>query len=99
MSFKLFIYYCAACGGWAALIAWLVAYSSGIVTLADAGHTPDEVKRLVISSSRQTGAILGLLLGCILGTLDACFNDRGARRIARVFICLAVGWLGGFCFA
>ncbi len=29
MSFKLFIYYCALCGGWAAFLSWGVAQGSG----------------------------------------------------------------------
>ena len=30
MSFRLFIYYCALCGGWAAFLAWAVVQASGI---------------------------------------------------------------------
>ena len=27
MSFKLFIYYCALCGGWAAFLAWVALWA------------------------------------------------------------------------
>jgi hypothetical protein len=84
MSFKLFIYYCAVCGGWAGLFAW---------GLAEGFHFRD-----IPSGYGQTIAIaclVGLSLAGAVGTVDALLSSASNQRWLRVGICLAAGFLGG----
>lgn len=90
MSFKLFIYYCALCGGWAAFIAWALVTLSGIVVYEGRG-----AKSEIILESTLVGGALGLLLGLGVGTLDALLNSVGTQRVLRPLVCLVVGVLGG----
>jgi hypothetical protein len=85
MSFKLFIYYCAVCAGWAALFA------SGLAELWKLQDLRSEWLR-----SSSTAAIVGLTLAAAVGTLDALLNSVGRQRWLRVGVCLVVGSLGGF---
>jgi hypothetical protein len=85
MSFKLFIYYCALCGGWAALAAWGLAYGADL-TKADVSN---------YTSSTLIAGLLGVLLAAIIGLLDSLLNDVGAQRMARVLVALVVGLIGG----
>jgi hypothetical protein len=84
MSFKLFVYYCAMCGAWAALIAWAV--------LALMGWRGNVSPRFLAS---MTGALLGLLVASSIGAVDALLNAQGLQRLLRVGVCLAVGLFGG----
>jgi MFS family permease len=86
MSFKLFIYYCALCGGWAAFAGFLLVQGTHLLTY-------NEDHPLVVTSF--VAAILGVLLAGAVGTLDAVLNSRGRQRQNRVITCLAVGLLGG----
>ena len=83
MSFKLFIYYCALLGGWAAFLAW------GLVQLTIRGHLSP------IPYACLTGGILGLLVAGAIGAVDAALNAVGSQRIIRVLICLGIGLVGG----
>jgi hypothetical protein len=85
MSFKVFIYYCAICGGWAALAAWVLAYGFGL--------TGEDVNSYI--SSTFIAGLLGILLAAIIGFLDAVLNSVGAQRILRVLVALSVGLGGG----
>jgi hypothetical protein len=85
MSFKLFIYYCALCGSWAALAAWALTYALGL--------TRDELG--VYASSTLIGGLLGVLLAAVIGLLDALLNAVGSQRLMRVLSALSVGLLGG----
>jgi hypothetical protein len=87
MSFKVFIYYCALCGGWAALAAWGLAFASGF--------TADSDNQSVYTRSMLIGGTLGLLLAAVIGLLDALMNSVGAQRFARVLVALCVGLVGG----
>jgi hypothetical protein len=89
MSFKLFIYYCALCGGWAAFVAWACVQGFGFGP--DGPHRPasDEAGTALIA------CLLGLLVAAAVGTIDALLNTRGAQRIGRVLLCLMVGAMGG----
>lgn len=86
MSFRLFIYYCAVCGGWAAFLAWVLGR-----LLAPSGT--DEIVRTV-----ARGLILGILATLSVGLVDAVWNvprlqtQQAARRILPP---LAVGCVGG----
>jgi hypothetical protein len=86
MSFKVFIYYCALCGGWAALAAWAVAFGVGL---------PDATNVSVYMRTMLIGGILGLLLAAIIGLLDALLNAVGVQRFLRVLVALGVGLVGG----
>ncbi len=84
MSFKLFIYYCALCGGWAAFLVWGVVQGAGVRNL-----TPLWVRAML------TGAMLGGLVAGAVGLLDALLNAVGAQRISRMLVCLGLGLLAG----
>lgn len=88
MSLRWFIYWCALCGGWAALVGWVpgrLAYPPG------SGASP-------VVESAVKGMFLGLLLALGLGLVDAIWN-LGLRRIGlvvvRVSTAVVVGALGG----
>lgn len=86
MSFKLFIYYCAVCGSWAALLACALVLGASVRSI------PYEL----IQSTLIAG-ILGLLLASAVGAMDALLNAVGWQRFVRVFVCLMVGLVGGLC--
>jgi hypothetical protein len=84
MSFKLFVYYCAMCGGWAAIITSAILFATGW-----RGH----VNPLLWVA--MTGSLLGLLVASGVGAMDALLNSGGFERLLRVLVCLVVGLLGG----
>jgi hypothetical protein len=88
MSFNVFIYYCALCGGWAAFLAWgvaqLVGADSGGVGL---GH---QLLRVTLR-----GGLLGMFVAAAVGWLDAILNAVGFQRIVRVGLCAGLGLLAG----
>lgn len=84
MSFRLFIYYCAACGGWAAFLTWAVAQTLGIRSLGSA-----YLRALLI------GGLLGLLVAAAVGAVDARLNAVGPQRRKRILMCLGIGLVGG----
>jgi hypothetical protein len=84
MSFRLFIYYCAICGGWAAFLSW------GIVQGVDFRGIANPYLRTALIA-----AVLGLLVAGALGFVDAYLNAVGAQRFVRVGICLGIGLIGG----
>ena len=84
MSFRLFIYYCALCGGWAALIGWRL------------GRTLSPASEIV--SSAVKGAFLGLMVALGLGLVDALWNlstRQFGQILARVGMAVLVGFIGG----
>jgi hypothetical protein len=86
MSFRLFIYYCALCGGWAAFGGWALGHALAPST---------GIARTVLF-----GMSLGLVLSFGLGCIDALWNlgGRQYRAIAaRAGTALGVGALGGIC--
>lgn len=85
MSFKLFIYYCALCGGWAAAFTWLLIFALNL----DGKITSDYLRSATIA------ALLGLLIALAIGSLDAMMNSTGFQRFARVLVCVGVGLVGG----
>lgn len=84
MTFKLFIYYCAVCGGWATLLAWGLTEGLAI----------QKIESLWLRTAATSG-LVGLLLAGVVGTLDAFLNAVGRERLARILVCLGVGFLGG----
>jgi hypothetical protein len=84
MSFKVFVYYCALCGGWAAFLTWAIVYVTGITFIGT------EWVRAGLS-----GAVLGMMVAGAIGTVDALLNAVGFQRVLRVLTCMAIGFLGG----
>lgn len=84
MSFRLFIYYCAICGGWAGFFGWLVGRVFNIHS--DAGR--DGIR----------GMMLGIMIALGLSALD-CLWNMSLRQIGailmRVGVALLVGAIGG----
>jgi len=84
MSFRLFIYYCALCGGWAAFIGWGIGRF-----LSPSGE---------VGSAGIKGAFLGLAVALGLGLVDALWN-LSLRQLgqvsARVLTAVLVGFVGG----
>jgi Inner membrane component of T3SS, cytoplasmic domain len=85
MSFRLFIYYCALCGGWAAFVGWalarMLATTSRDVALAG-------IK----------GLFLGLFIALGLSLVDALWNlslRQFGQVFLRVFVAVVVGCVGG----
>jgi hypothetical protein len=84
MSFKVFVYYCATWGGWAAFLAW------GLVLLMRLGSTEN-----VVARSASTAAVLGFCVAAAVGLVDAVLNSVGTQRLVRVLLCAVLGMLGG----
>jgi hypothetical protein len=84
MSFRLFVYWCALCGGWAAAAGWaLGAWFARTDTRGETG-----IK----------GMFLGMLIALVLGLVDALwvFSLRQFWRVVpRVIVCALVGTVGG----
>jgi hypothetical protein len=84
MSFRLFIYYCAICGGWAAFLTWGILAAMGL---------RGQVNHFLWAT--LTGALLGMILAAAIGAVDAVLNAVGSQRFIRVGICLVIGLFGG----
>ena len=84
MSFRLFVYWCALCGGGAAAVGWALGRMI-------AGGDP-------LGGAGIKGLCLGALVALALGVVDALwvFSLRQIARAApRVLACVAVGGVGG----
>src|SRR5262245_47003329 len=84
MSFKLFVYYCALLGGWAAFVAWAIVQALGLRDM--------QSKTLYTT---LLGALLGTLVAAAIGLLDALLNARPGQRFVRVLLCGVLGLAGG----
>src|SRR5262245_38022540 len=84
MSFRLFIYYCALCGAWAALLGWIL------------GRFLSPAEPLLSDAVR--GALLGLTVALGLGLVDCLWNlswwHIGALA-KRLGVGLLIGGVGG----
>jgi hypothetical protein len=88
MSFRLFIYYCALCGGGGAFLGWALG-------------RPVHFEHKVLSQGAK-GLFLGLTVALALGLVDALwiFSPRrfvaiGVRVATAVVVGAMGGWLGG----
>src|SRR5947209_903694 len=81
MSFRLFVYYSALCGAWAALAGWALGR----------WLSPDDefAKTLV------RGLSLGLSVALGVSVVDALGNSAGGRAAWQILVAVAVGCLGG----
>jgi hypothetical protein len=84
MSFRLFIYYCAVCGGWAAFLAWAIAQVIGFRSISN----------LYLRVTLIAG-VLGMFVAAAVGAVDALLNAVGSQRYVRIGICLGIGLFGG----
>jgi hypothetical protein len=84
MSFRLFVYYCAVCGAWAAFVGWGLGRILG-------PQAWESFPRVMMR-----GLSLGLLLAFGLGMVDAFFSSRQVGVIIlRGLIVAAVGLISG----
>jgi hypothetical protein len=84
MSFRLFIYYSAMCGGLTAFVSWIFGRLAG---------TQDAV-----GSAGIKGMWLGMLVALALGIVDALWNfgrSQLGRVFPRILSCVAIGTIGG----
>jgi hypothetical protein len=84
MSFRLFIYYCALCGGWAAFVVWALVQAAGVPRLSS-----PFVRAALI------GGMLGGLVAASVGLVDALLNAAKGERMPRVLLCGTLGFAGG----
>src|SRR5438045_2945625 len=85
MSFRLFVYYCAVCGAWAAFIGWGLGRLLG----------PQSMENVFLRTVLR-GLSLGVVLAFGVGLVDAFFSSRqaGAIILRGLFVAL-VGLIGG----
>jgi hypothetical protein len=92
MSFQLFIYYCAICGGWAAFLTWSILAATGLRHEVDGLSWANQHP---YSWATLTGGLLGMIVAAAIGAVDAVLNAVGFQRIVRVVICMGIGLFGG----
>ncbi|MFO0926073.1 MAG: FHA domain-containing protein [Gemmataceae bacterium] len=83
MSFRLFIYYCALVGGWAAFLTW------GLVQLLGIGSLSSP-----LIQATAVGGLLGTLVAAGVGLVDARLAASGDAG-KRVAVCAGLGLIGG----
>lgn len=90
MSFRLFVYYCALCGAWAAFIGWLLG------EMFAPGQDGDFSNNVIIAM------FLGLTIAMGLSAVDALwvlswrqFDQIGLRVVVSVLIGAVGGLIGG----
>lgn len=84
MSFRLFLYYCGVCGGWAALMAWVVAKIL----------TPENP----LLSAMFQAMTLGVVVALALSVVDGWWNSSGRPGWGlgrRVLVSVGIGCVGG----
>jgi hypothetical protein len=84
MSFRLFIYYCALCGGWAAFFGWVLGRLL-------APHN-------ALGNAGIKGMFLGMLVALGLSLVDAFWNvpmKQVGQILQRVGVAVLVGCVGG----
>lgn len=86
MSFRLFIYYCAVCGAWAAFVGWGLG-----MLMAPAG------KGIWVRFAQDVVPMtaLGVLVALALGTVDALWNLSGGQQAVALGRGLSAGVAGG----
>ena len=88
MSFKLFVYYCAVCGGWAGLIGWAVGLLLGTIMEKLAGSST-----MVDALSHAT--CVGMSVALSLAAIDGLWNTGGTKPTA-VAMRAVFGGIAGF---
>jgi Inner membrane component of T3SS, cytoplasmic domain len=88
MSFRLFVYYCALIGGWAAFVGWML----GTLVAPRDPHS-------LLSRNGIIGMFLGLVIAMGLGLVDALWSlswRQFGQVSLRVGVALIIGAIGGF---
>jgi hypothetical protein len=88
MSFKLFIYYCATCGGWAAFAGW----GLGLLLIA-----PLRRDATLLAAVLQ-GLSVGVLVALALGFVDILWGLAGrhmSQALLKSLVVAAIGGVGG----
>jgi len=88
MSFRLFIYYCTLCGGWAAFFGWMLGRTISRTI------SPSSV----IGRDGVRGMMLGILLALGLSLVDFLWNmslRHFGQFLMRIGVALLVGGIGG----
>ena len=86
MSFRLFVYYCALCGGWAAFLGWLLGKLLAPGAYGELGH------------NGIVAMFLGLTIAMGLGLVDALWVlpwQRLGLILVRVLVAVIIGGVGG----
>jgi hypothetical protein len=84
MSFRLFIYYCALCGGWTAFVGWFIGR---LITIEKA-----------VPRDGLRGMCLGMLVAlglCLVDSLWSLSLRQGGQILLRVLVAVVVGCVGG----
>jgi hypothetical protein len=87
MSFRLFVYYCAVCGGWAGLIGWWVGWVLEALLHA-VGVKQTLVDALVMATC------VGMSVALSLAAIDGLWNT-GGKQLGAVIMRAVVGGLAG----
>jgi hypothetical protein len=85
MSFRLFIYYCAACGAGSAFLGWVLGRLAA----------PENA----VGDASLKGMWLGMALACGLGVVDALWSfsvNQVGQVGLRALVAVIVGGVGGF---
>src|SRR5262245_19352533 len=91
MSFRLFLYYCALCGAWAAFLGW----AAGLL-LAPGKLDMTDTERIVQATTK--GMLVGLFVAMGLILIDSLWNlsfKQIGPVLVRVGVSLLIGGLGG----
>jgi hypothetical protein len=84
MSFRLFVYYCALCGAFAAFLGWV------------AGRLPGQMHDLVEAGVK--GLLLGLTVALALSMVEACWNFSVSKlflSVPRALLAILISSIGG----
>jgi hypothetical protein len=84
MSFRLFVYYCALCGAFAAFLGWV------------AGRLPGEMRSL--SEAGVKGLLLGLTVALALSIVETCWNfsvTKLVQSVPRILVAILISSIGG----
>jgi hypothetical protein len=93
MSFKLFIYYCALLGGWAALVGWGIGQAMAAPLPESWG---EEVRPFV--RTLLLGLALGASVACALGFLDVLWGLGGrqmGQALMKGMVVAVIGCISG----
>jgi hypothetical protein len=92
MSFKLFIYYCAICGGWAALVGWAVGQALAAPIPEDWVTVKAFLRALIL------GLSLGAMVACALAFVDMLWSTGGrgmSQALLKAVVVAVIGCAAG----
>jgi hypothetical protein len=92
MSFKLFIYYCALSGGWAALVGWAVGQALAAPLPESWGAGQAFVRAVIL------GLCLGAMVACALAFVDMLWSTGGrgmSQALLKAIVVAVIGCASG----